>query len=559
MKKIVLPIVLMLCCLATLAQDITLTFTGRDTKNQYVKLDRVEITNQTQNWQETLIYPDTILMMGSTGISDVDNANGFKLSQNVPNPFDGTTDFSLQMPEAGKVLLEVYDMSGRKISVYQNILPAGMHSFRVLLSTAQSCLLRAVCGNEVASIKMVNQGQAGENAIRYMGEGYSYQQTPMLKNGSKSSTDNPFVVGDSMRYVGYAIVEGKEGISHICEKQQMIAETIVLQFDTVEIFVPEITTDSVYDITETSAVCGGNIVSDGGTEIIKRGVCWSTEQSPTIADSVTADGGGLGSFTSSLTGLDEGTTYYVRAYATNRAGTAYGEVKSFSTLSSPFTCGKTITDVEKNKYQTVRIGEQCWMKENLKTTKYADGTEIKEGNTTSNELAYWYFPDDTSANKEIYGLLYNWKAVMRDASSSSANPSGVQGICPEDWHVPSDAEWTQLTTYLGSQSEFVCGDNSEYVARALADTIGWIISTKTNMCVVGFDLSANNASGFSARPAGYRYGIFVNFGNFANFWSTTIRDISGRPYYRYLDHDVALVARNDGPFYGGMSVRCIHD
>ena len=85
--------------------------------------------------------------------------------------------------------------------------------------------------------------------------------------------------------------------------------------------------------------------------------------------------------------------------------------------------------------------------------------------------------------KATYGLLYNWKAVTRNSSSSSSNPSNVQGICPTGWHVPSDAEWTQLTNYVSSQSEYVCGNDEENIAKVLASTTGWNISTNT--CAVG--------------------------------------------------------------------------
>jgi hypothetical protein len=93
-----------------------------------------------------------------------------------------------------------------------------------------------------------------------------------------------------------------------------------------------LSTVAVSSITTTSASSGGNITSDGGTPVTARGVCWSTSSGPTIADSKTIDGAGVGSFTSSLTGLATGTTYYVRAYATNSSGTAYGNEVSFVTL-----------------------------------------------------------------------------------------------------------------------------------------------------------------------------------------------------------------------------------
>ena len=155
-----------------------------------------------------------------------------------------------------------------------------------------------------------------------------------------------------------------------------------------------------------------------------------------------------------------------------------------------------VTDIDGNSYDAVRIGEQVWMASNLRTTRYANGDAIPEGQLPSYTEPYRYTP---STNVEEYGYLYNWAAVMHGASSSTANPSGVQGICPNGWHVPSDAEWSQLTGYVGSHSEYVCSGNGDHIAKALAADHGWQI-TADNECAVGYDQSNNNATGFSAHP-----------------------------------------------------------
>jgi hypothetical protein len=95
--------------------------------------------------------------------------------------------------------------------------------------------------------------------------------------------------------------------------------------------IPELTTVAVTEVTLNSAVSGGTIVADGGEDITAKGVCWSTSVNPTIADTKTSDGTGSASFTSNIVGLSEGTTYYVRAYATNEVGTAYGNELTFTT------------------------------------------------------------------------------------------------------------------------------------------------------------------------------------------------------------------------------------
>jgi hypothetical protein len=126
--------------------------------------------------------------------------------------------------------------------------------------------------------------------------------------------------------------------------------------------IPVLSTTAVTDITQATATCGGNITSDGGATVTARGVCWSTNQTPTISDNKTTDGTGVGNFVSSISGLTANTTYYVRAYATNSNGTAYGSAMSFTTQEG--SSGSTFTDTRDGKvYQTVVIGTQNgWLK-----------------------------------------------------------------------------------------------------------------------------------------------------------------------------------------------------
>ena len=342
---------------------------------------------------------------------------------------------------------------------------------------------------------------------------------------------------------------------------------------------PFVTTGSVLGVTSTTATCSGEVVSDGGASVTARGVCWSTNHNPTIADAHTSNGTGVGTFTSSLTGLTPGTTYYVRAYATNSEGTAYGEEKSFVTKNPPCPGIPTVTDHEGNVYNTVRIGNQCWMKENLRTTTSpSTGTYLipsaGTGNTYTGKQARWYNDDSTTYAPMNYGLLYNWNAAVdtfntaygeTSVTTSGSNFVSVtfsghrRGICPVGWHLPSDAEWTQLENYVGSQSYYTCDGNSSYIARALASETGW--DSAYDNCTIGSnDPGLNNATGFSAVPAGHRYGSFVDAGHNALFWSSSqYPGYAHQAYNRDLYYNNADVYQYHSNKHEGISVRCLRD
>ena len=314
---------------------------------------------------------------------------------------------------------------------------------------------------------------------------------------------------------------------------------------------PTVSTMGVTAITAATAVTGGNITDDGGSAVIARGVCWSTSHNPTTAGNHTSDGEGMGSFTSNLTGLTAGTTYFVRAYAINGNGTKYGDEVAFST-PVPFVCGtNTVSDYEGHIYNTVQIGDQCWMKENMRATKYSDGTSITKASVTQESSGTRYYYDPGQAAN--YGYLYNWPAAKGPSSVSANN----QGICPTGWHVPSDGEWTQLTQYVGSQSNYLCSNSSSYIAKALASTTGW--NSSNSQCAVGNTPAGNNATGFSAVPAGYHYGSsFGDSGNCAYFWSSTEYH-SSSVYSRYLFYYNAFVYSYSNFKSNGYSVRCLRD
>ncbi len=277
---------------------------------------------------------------------------------------------------------------------------------------------------------------------------------------------------------------------------------------------PSVIAGLASNITPVAATLSGTVTSDGGSTVVARGFIYGTDSNSltqTVESSIATD-----SYTIDITGLEANTTYYYRAYVTNNVGTTYSFVMTFTT--SPWS--GTYTDTrDGNTYSYVTIGNQTWMAENL---RYEGNSYLNSASSTTAKIRY--YPNNNSANVSTYGYLYNWYAAMNNESSSTSNPSNVQGICPAGWHLPSDAEWIQLIDYLGSQSEFVCDETPTYIAKSLASTTGWTNASAT--CAVGNNQSSNNSTGFNARPAGWKIGSSYSFGERTEFWTTEERDDS---------------------------------
>lgn len=210
----------------------------------------------------------------------------------------------------------------------------------------------------------------------------------------------------------------------------------------------------------------------------------------------------------------------------------------------------TITDIDGNVYHTVKIGTQTWMVENLKTTKYNDGTNIPYMPTFSSMLnfktpGYCFYGFDT-INMNIYGALYNWYTV------------NTGKLAPVGWHVPTDAEWTTLENYLITfkYNGTAIGNRG---AKALAASSGW--PTSYNEDAVGNDLSKNNITGFSALPGGNLLGggsSFYEIGVSGYWWSST-QSSSTSARGRTLNNNSSLIGLAGGSKQQGFSVRCVQD
>ena len=297
---------------------------------------------------------------------------------------------------------------------------------------------------------------------------------------------------------------------------------------------PLVTTKDAVSITQNTAISGGSISSDGGFPVKSRGVYWSTSPvTPSALGTKTSNGTGMGSFSSSISKLIPDQVYYVRAYATNSTGTAYGNQISFRTAKP--------SDLDGNTYNVIVIGQQVWMKENLKVSRFRNGDPIPANLDSTlwseNAGSACCFYEDNPSNQSALGRLYNWYAV-----------SDPRGLCPDGWHVPDNAEWTTLENYLG---------NNENAG-------GKMKSTGTKQGGTGLwnqpNSFATNSSQFSANPGGYRTenGAFILQGYLGTFWTSSESDVFSASL-RGLNYNHGYLEKNYSYKQSGLSVRCIAD
>ena len=220
-------------------------------------------------------------------------------------------------------------------------------------------------------------------------------------------------------------------------------------------------------------------------------------------------------------------------------------------------CGTTISDIDGNSYNTILIGAQCWTKENLRVRRYNNGTSILFDATggSGGSSSTWqnltigahtiYANDSTTtpSNRTKYGYLYNWYAAKGIYTTGNIASTDTLNICPSGWHVPTDAEWTTLTTELGGES--VAGGKMKSIGTAY-----WSSQSA----------GTDNSSGFSALPGGYRTvdGSFYDIRNLAFFWSATEYDY-GLAWNRNLYYHNGSVNRSINLKSFGASVRCLRD
>jgi len=293
---------------------------------------------------------------------------------------------------------------------------------------------------------------------------------------------------------------------------------------------PLVQTDNATAVTSITATLKGKVNPNGASTVVSFEYGETTSYGSSVsADQSPVSGSDPVDISAGPTSLTPGTTYHYRIKAENSYGTNYGSDMEFTTPAQ-------ITDGDGNIYNAVQIGTQVWMKENLRTTKYKDGTEIPlvTDNTAWSNLAtpgYCWYNNDATTYKNTYGALYNWYTV------------NTGKLCPTGWHVPTDAEWTTLTTFLG-------GAGGAGGKLKEAGTTHWL-SPNTG---------ATNETGFTALPGGRRSynGTFDDIGSNGYWWSAT-ESTATLAWGRLMGYYHSYVYSSTNSKEYGFSVRCVRD
>lgn len=282
---------------------------------------------------------------------------------------------------------------------------------------------------------------------------------------------------------------------------------------------PKVLTEKIAELGN-KIVIGGNITNTGGDVITECGVCWSTNPNPTINNNRTINYSG-GQFSSNVIAPLHLTTYYFRAYATNSVGISYGDEVSFTTPDN------RVYDIDGNTYHAITIGTQTWMVEDLKTTRYRNGEIIE--NVEDNFIWTSLTRSAISTNS---GYFYNWYAV-----------NDSRKIAPEGWHIPSDAEWATLTTYLG-----------------LASVAGGKLKSTNSQHWFNPNTGATNESGFSAIANGMRDNSCIAklLGSSVYWWSSSEYG-TVNAVYRSISNTSSSISDGSIAKQNGLTVRCIKD
>ena len=408
----------------TQAQDYEINFSATGITSS---IDSVKVENITQNTSLSLLGTDILHLVLNVSVKDL--TTGDQSIQVYPNPMNEHAEIIFFAKQSGNTDLIIYDISGRKVLESKNYHATGLQRYK-MTNLKQGLYFIHIIGENYfhnAKIISLNIAPKGTETLEYLG--LEEIESIELNSNSKSIKaiiDMDYTTGDVLRYTGFSGL-----YTSIVTDIPTGNETIIFNF----IGIPTVTTSTISLIAQTTASSGGNITDDGGAAITAHGVCWSISSNPVVTGNHTSDGTGTGSFTSNITGLTANTTYYVRAYATNSAGTAYGNEISFTT-------SQNITVPTLTTFATSNVSE---------TTATSGGNITSDGGATVTARGVCW---GSSVNPVVTGNHTN------DGTGTGSFTSSITGlIANTTYHVRAYATNSAGTAY-GSDYTFTTTEMS---------------------------------------------------------------------------------------------------
>ena len=351
-----------------------------------------------------------------------------------------------------------------------------------------------------------------------------------IKSQNQSKNKYICVLNDLNPYTQYYVRGYAENSSGIVYGNDNSFRTLYPQ-------TPRIRTSAANNISLTKVTVRGDIISIGTSPIEEIGVCWGKKTHPNLSDNKQINNFDVP--TTTISNLQPGTIYYLRAYAKNNEGIGYGENITFSTLFEE----DSLEDIDGNVYKAVKIGNHLWMAENLKVTHYRDGSIISNiiddydwRVATTGGLCK--IARDVHCRKE---LLYNGYSV-----------TDTRGLAPEGWHIPTDNEWKELESYIGMDNDIIGKRGARgFKEAANIKSTSWLGANNNN---------GNNSSGFNAIHTGYRSGISGEYSSSLGtyFWTST-SDVNKLMLSRGLEKYNHKIYRYNSSMDYGYSIRCVKD
>ncbi len=511
MRKLFLFVLVVFLCLGAFSQGITLSFIGQLNNSEYCPMDSVVVTNVTKNWTETIVYPDTIIVVGGTVSNDLNIVTTVGLEQNVPNPFDCETRVELALLQREDVRMQLLDVAGLVCAEYTGSLNEGVHVFDISAANPQTYILNAIIGSRSYSIRMVNVGSGCGCSIKYSGLGKGIVR--------KFETTNEFELGDDMQYVGYATIDGDIVISDTVEQSLTENQCVTLHFTR---SLPQVETLVASSVTNLSAILHGRITGTGGSSIIACGFYYGTSEdnlSQNVIANITDN-----EFSYEFTGLTTGTTYYYKAYGTNTAGTAYGDVMTFTPLPPDYSDPTGYTD----GYGYVDLGlpsGTLWATCNVGASTPADyGNYYAWGEITTNVI----YTDSTYRYSDG-NPKYTWRD---DLTTLEAIDDAATANWGAGWRMPTYDELNELQTNC---------------------TVTWTTQSGVN----GRLFTGPNGNSIFLPAAGRRYGdSLLSAGSIGFYWSSSVfLDFYGNAYILVFDSGYFYMSNYTR--YCGLSVRAV--